>query len=75
LHDLPRAHMLVSRSRGFFWGNKTMGIKIFQSVKEALRAGFMIDSPIPDANGFLRAHIHTRAGWAEALVVPDGELL
>jgi hypothetical protein len=51
-----------------------MGIKIFQSVKEALRAGFMIDSPIPDAEGFLRAHMHTSAGWAQALVVPNGEL-
>jgi hypothetical protein len=49
-----------------------MGITIFQSVKEALRAGFIIDSPIPDADGFLRAHIRTPAGWAEALVVPNG---
>jgi hypothetical protein len=52
-----------------------MGIKIFQSVLDALRAGFMIDSPIPDADGFLRAHIHTSAGWAQALVVPNGELI
>jgi hypothetical protein len=51
-----------------------MGIKIFKSVKEALRAGFMIDSPIPDTDGYLHAHIHTAAGRAQALVVPNGEL-
>lgn len=51
-----------------------MGIQIFKSVKEAIRAGFMIDSPIPDSDGFLHAHIHTQAGWAQALVVPNGEL-
>lgn len=51
-----------------------MGIQIFQSVIDAIRAGFIIDSPIPDAQGFLHAHIQTRAGWAQALVVPNGEL-
>ena len=49
-----------------------MGIQIFQNIQEALRAGFMIDSPIPDADGFLHARILTAAGWSQALVRPEG---
>jgi hypothetical protein len=52
-----------------------MGIQIFQGVREAIRAGFMIESPIPDANGFLHARSHTSAGWAQALVRPSEEPL
>jgi hypothetical protein len=45
-----------------------MGIQIFESVGEAINAGFMIESPIPDSEGFLHARIRTSAGWAKALV-------
>lgn len=48
-----------------------MGIQIFQSIREALRAGFLIESPIPDAEGFLHARIRTTSGWARALVRPN----
>jgi hypothetical protein len=51
-----------------------MGIQIFKSVREAIRAGFMVVSPIPDAEGFLHAQIHTPAGWARALIVPNDEI-
>ena len=45
-----------------------MGIQIFTSVRDAIHAGFMIESSLPDAQGFLHARIHTPAGWAQALV-------
>jgi hypothetical protein len=45
-----------------------MGIQIFDSVREAVLAGFVIESPFPDSEGFLHARIHTNAGWATALV-------
>jgi len=45
-----------------------MGIQIFESVGDAIHAGFMIDSVISDSEGFLHARIHTSAGWARALV-------
>jgi hypothetical protein len=45
-----------------------MGITIFSSVGEAIRAGFMLESPHPDSEGFLHARIRTAAGWAVALV-------
>lgn len=45
-----------------------MGIRIFNSVCEAVRAGFMIESPIPDSEGFLHARICINATWAKALV-------
>jgi hypothetical protein len=45
-----------------------MGIQIFNSVREAVIAGFMIESPFPDSEGFLHARILTNAGWAKALV-------
>lgn len=44
------------------------GILIFQSVTEAIRAGFTIESPYPDSEGFLHARIRTAAGFATALV-------
>jgi hypothetical protein len=48
-------------------------LQIFPSVREAIRAGFMIDAEIPDAEGFLRAHAQTTDGWSNALVRPNGE--
>ena len=45
-----------------------MGIQIFSNVREALTAGYMIESIYPDSEGFLHARIHTPAGWAKALV-------
>jgi hypothetical protein len=45
-----------------------MGIRIFDSVREAILAGFTIESPIPDAEGFLHARIRINATWARALV-------
>jgi hypothetical protein len=45
-----------------------MGIQIFNSVREAVLAGFMIESPIPDSEGFLHARIHINTTWAKALV-------
>ena len=45
-----------------------MGIQIFSNVREALRAGYSIESPHPDSEGFLHARTHTSAGWAKALV-------
>jgi len=52
-----------------------MGIAIFRSVREAVRAGYTLESPYPDSEGFLHAHIHTAAGWAKALVrtIPNCE--
>jgi len=49
-----------------------MGIQIFTSVREAISAGFMIESAVPDAEGFIHARIRTSAGWARALVRPRG---
>jgi hypothetical protein len=66
---------LSARKEPKYVRSNVMGIQIFESVKEALSAGFMIDSPIPDSDGFLHAHIHTPTGWAQALVVPNGALL
>lgn len=45
-----------------------MGIQIFDSVREAVLAGFLIESAFPDSEGFLHARILTNAGWARALV-------
>lgn len=45
-----------------------MGIQIFTNVREALRAGYTIESIHPDSEGFLHARTHTPAGWAKALV-------
>ena len=50
-----------------------MGIQILSSVHEAIRAGFMIDSAVPDGEGFLHARIQTSRGWARALVRPGAE--
>jgi hypothetical protein len=49
-----------------------MGIQIFSSVTAAVRAGYMVDSPLPDSEGFLHARIHTPAGWAPALIRTEG---
>jgi hypothetical protein len=47
------------------------GIVIFSSPIEAIRAGFEIESPYPDSEGFLVARIRTVAGWTRALVRPQ----
>ena len=44
------------------------GMFVFASVLEAIRAGYQIESPYPDSEGFLHARIHTARGWARALV-------
>jgi hypothetical protein len=45
------------------------GLRIFNSVQEALRAGYEIPRPaVPDSEGFLHARIMTAGGWAVALV-------
>ena len=44
------------------------GILIFKSIAEALRAGYMIESPVPDSEGHIHARIRTPHGWAKALV-------
>jgi hypothetical protein len=49
-----------------------MGITIFSTVNEAIRAGFTLESPYPDNEGFLHARIRTTAGWAIALVRTSG---
>jgi hypothetical protein len=51
-----------------------MDIRIFHSVRAAISAGYMIDSPVPDAEGFLHARILHSQGWTRALVRPMGEL-
>ena len=48
--------------------NNAMGIVIFSTVVEAVHAGFMIESPIPDSEGFIHARIRTSNGWACALI-------
>jgi hypothetical protein len=45
-----------------------MGILIFSTSEEALHAGFMIESPIPDGEGFLHARMRTSNGWERALI-------
>ena len=44
------------------------GILIFNSTKEAIHAGYLIESPYPDSEGFLHARTRTAAGFALALV-------
>jgi hypothetical protein len=44
------------------------GIVIFPSPLEAIRAGFEIESPYADSEGFLHARLHTAGGWTRALV-------
>lgn len=44
------------------------GILIFNNVPEAIQAGYLIESPYPDSEGFLHARIRTAAGLALALV-------
>ncbi len=46
----------------------TMGIIIFRTAQEALRAGYSIESPVPDSEGFLHARIRTARGWEKALI-------
>ena len=42
--------------------------RIFDTPKEALDAGCFIDSPIPDGDGLLHAHLHNGSEWTIALV-------
>ena len=44
------------------------GIQIFNRVQDALRAGYTIESPHPDSEGFLQARTRPPAGFAIALV-------
>jgi hypothetical protein len=44
------------------------GIVIFTSPLEAIRAGFEIEAPFADSEGFLHARMHTASGWTLALV-------
>lgn len=41
---------------------------IFRSVADALRAGYQIESPYADSEGYIHARIMTAGGWAVALV-------
>lgn len=50
-----------------------MGIQIFKSVREALIAGYIVESPIPDGEGFVHVRIHTATGWAKALARYDSQ--
>lgn len=43
-------------------------IYIFGSVMQALKAGYSIESPLPDRDGLLHARIRTAAGDARAFV-------
>jgi hypothetical protein len=48
------------------------GLVIFKNAAEAIAAGYIIQGPIPDREGFLHAKIRTESGslyaWALALV-------
>lgn len=44
------------------------GILVFESVVQAVRAGYEIESSYPDSEGFLHARIRLAAGWGKALV-------
>lgn len=61
--------MYLSESQFAESGCNMQGLQIFKNVPEAIAAGYEIAfPPIPDSEGFLRARIHTDAGWATALV-------
>jgi len=45
-----------------------MGIVIFNSLQDAIRAGYIIESLYPDSEGFLHARTREPRGWAKALV-------
>jgi hypothetical protein len=51
--------------------DREQDLRIFNSVREAIAAGFGIDAPVADAYGFLHASMHTSAGMIRALVYPD----
>jgi hypothetical protein len=42
-----------------------IGILIFNRLQDAIRAGYVIESPIPDSEGFLHARIRMQGGWAK----------
>jgi CRP-like cAMP-binding protein len=42
-----------------------MGIQIFESERERLIAGYILESPVPDSEGFPQARIETDAGRAK----------
>jgi hypothetical protein len=44
------------------------GILFFNTLQDAIRAGYMIESPMPDSEGFLHAKSRSQSGWAKALV-------
>jgi hypothetical protein len=49
-------------------GTGVRGILIFDSVAEAIKAGFEIQSVYKNSDGFLYARMRTATGWALALV-------
>jgi hypothetical protein len=57
---------MLRRDAGSYY--KHMGILIFSTSEQALRAGFTIESPNPDGEGFLHARIRTSNGWERALI-------
>lgn len=46
------------------------GITVFPNVLAAIRAGYQIESPYVDSEGFIHARTRTASGWARALVRP-----
>jgi hypothetical protein len=63
--ELGRPDTIASSKRGPL---EMAGIVIFKSLREALNAGYMLESPVPDKDGFMRARIMLQGGWAKALV-------
>jgi len=44
------------------------GILIFDNAQQAIHAGYLIESPYPDSEGFLHARTRMETGFALALV-------
>ena len=65
---LPAAELL--RIAHAIFAFDMSGLLIFSSVLAALRAGFTMESSIPDSEGFLHAFIMSAAGKSLALVRP-----
>jgi hypothetical protein len=57
---------MLGRAAGSY--HERVGIVIFSTSEEALHAGFTIESPIPDGEGFLHARIRRSKGWERALI-------
>lgn len=50
------------------------GILIFNKIQDALHAGYSIESPYPDSEGFLHARMRTATALAMALVRMKAEI-